>query len=88
MGENEGFVRFRPEARRFYRALGNPQEVFELWEQLLFIADAPEVDFETVFEIPYEGDVYKVVYGPPFTIVFQNGPENIFIVRVISRAGF
>ena len=88
MEESESFVRFRPEARRFYRALDNPQEVLELWEQLLFLADASDADFETIFEIPYGDEIFKVVYGPPFTIIFQNGPGNILIVRLIRRPAF
>ena len=88
MESGEGFVRFRPDAHRFYEALNDAHEILDLWEQLLFLGDSPEVDFETIFEIPYGDDVYKIVYGPPFTIAFRNEPEHTLLIRLILRPSF
>ena len=75
MGDREGFVRFTSEARRFYEGIDSPQEFIELREQFLFIGGDPVVDFEAVFEIPNGEAVYKVVYGPPFTVCFTTNPR-------------
>ena len=88
MGDREGFVRFTSEARRFYEGIDSPQEFIELWEQFLFIGGDPVVDFEAVFEIPNGETVYKVVYGPPFTVVFHNEPEGALVIRLIRRPSF
>ena len=88
LGEREGFVRFTSEARRFCEGIDSPQEFIELWEQFLFIAGDPVVDFEAVFEMPYGETVYKVVYGPPFTVVFHNEPEGALVIFLIRRPSF
>ena len=84
----EGFVRFTSEARRFYEGIDSPQEFIELWEQFLFIGGDPVVDFEAVFEISYGEIVYKVVYGPPFTVVFRNESEGTLVICLIRRLSF
>ena len=55
-----------------YSRLDDPQRIASLWEQLLYIVDNTQVNNDVVFEFPVEDDSLKVVYGPPFTIVFKN----------------
>ena len=80
MQGNEGFVEFVGEADRFYQFITNVDEVAGLWEQLLHISRNSEVDFETIFEIPADDEILKVVYGPPFTVVFQNTQGGLLIL--------
>jgi len=62
--------------------------VAPLLEQLLVIADHNQVDSETVFELASEDVLFKIVYGPPFTIVFKNLLNGKLVVYTIRRPAF
>ena len=82
------FFRFVGDAQEFYNRLNDLARLAPLLEQLLYIADHNQVDFETVFELPTEDDLLKIVYGPPFTIVFKNLLNGQLVVYTIRRPAF
>jgi len=86
--ERETFFRFVGDALEFYDRLNDPGEVEALLGQLLLIADNNQVDFETVFELATEDDLFKIVYGPPFTVVFKNLLGGRLVVYSILRPSF
>lgn len=88
MREGEGFVRFEGDANDFYQRINSPDEVVGLWEQLSYIADNNQVDNERIWEMLTEDDLRKVVYGPPFTIVFKNLLGGRLVVYTIRRPSF
>ena len=88
MQRDEGFVHFLGEADRFYQLITSVEEVLGLWEQLAFVSENNEVDYETIFEMPVDNDVFKVIYGPPFTVVFQNTMGGFLLLYSIRRPGF
>lgn len=88
MLRDEGFVRFFADADRFYQFVTSVEEVLSLWGMLAFIAENNEVDDETIFEMSVDGDVFKAIYGPPFTVVFQNTLGGFLLVYSIRRPGF
>lgn len=88
MLSDEGFVHFLGEADRFYQVITSIEEVIELWGLLASIAENNEVDDEIIFEMPVDGDDFKVVYGPPFTVVFQNTLGGLLLLYSIRRPGF
>ena len=88
MQRNEGFAHFLGEADRFYQLITSVEEVLALWGLLAFISENYEVDYETIFEMPVDGDVFKVIYGPPFTVVFQNTLGGLLVIYSIRRPGF
>ena len=88
MQRNEGFVHFIGEADRFYQMISGAEEVLALWGLLAYISGNNEVDDETIFEMPVDGDVFKVIYGPPFTVVFQNTLGGFLLVYSIRRPAF
>lgn len=88
MEEREVFFRFVGDAWDFYQRLENLDEVTALAGQLLHMAANNQVDNETVFEFPTEDDLLKIVYGPPFTIVFKNLLTGRLVVYTIRRPSF
>lgn len=88
MEDRETFFRFVGDALELYDRLNDPGEVEALLGQLLHIADNNQVDFETVFELATEGDLFKIVYGPPFTIVFKNLLGGRLVIYTIRRPSF
>ena len=88
MRESETFFRFVGDALEFYDRLNDLGRVAPLLEQLLVIADHNQVDSETVFELASEEDLFKIVYGPPFTIVFKNLLNGKLVVYTIRRPAF
>ena len=88
MLRDEGFVRFLGEAESFYQFVTSVEEVLALWGLLAFIAENSEVDDETIFEMPVDGDDFKVFYGPPFTVVFQNTLGGFLLIFSIRRPSF
>ena len=85
--DNAGFVRFVGDAEEYYASLSNPAGVAGLWEQILYIAENPAVDYEIVFEFPTEDDLLKIVYGPPFTIAFKNLINGELVIYSIINPG-
>ena len=88
MQRNEGFAHFVGEADRFYQHITGIEEVVGLWEQLVFISENNAVDHEIIFEMPVDDREFKVIYGPPFTVVFQNTLGGSLLVYSIRRPGF
>ena len=87
MAEQESFVRFEGEAAAFYQSLVAIGEVVELWEQLLYIADEHQVDDEIILEFPLPDELLKIMYGSPFTILFENllsGKLIVYSLRYTS----
>ena len=83
MQENESRYWFFADALDFYEGLNSPQQFIDLWEQISFLHEHSTVDNETVFEISYGTESYKVMYGPFYTIVFldeQDGSMDIFSI--------
>jgi hypothetical protein len=85
--EREGSVPFIGDASNFWQGLTNLDHVTGLLEQLFYVADHNQVDDETVFEFPAEDDLLKIVYGPPFTIVFKNLLDGTLIIYSIFPYG-
>ena len=85
MQENESRIYFLGDAFFFYESVTGPQQVLELWEQLAFLQEYNDVDYETVFEISDGMEFYKVAYGPSYTIVFRNEPDGSLDIFSISR---
>ena len=88
MEERETFFRFVGDALEFYNRLNDPGEVEALLGQLLHIAANNQVANETVFELATEDDLFKIVYGLPFTIVFKNLLGGRLVVYTIRRPSF
>ncbi len=88
MEEREGFVEFFEDASRMYDFLNGTDEVLELWEQLAHIADHNETDYETVFDLLTEEGNLKIIYGPPYTVVFEIAPGNRILVYTIRQPNF
>ena len=88
MEEQEGFVEFVGDAAIFYNNIDDADNLTGLWEQLVFIAGSGEVDYERIFEFPTEEGSVKIIYGPPFTIVFDHRPQGRLIVYTIRRPSF
>jgi hypothetical protein len=86
--EREPFFQFVGDAQDVYQRLDDPDEVMALLAQLLHIADNNQIDNETVFELPAEDDILKIVYGPPFTIVFRNLLNGTLVVYTIRHPAF
>ena len=88
MQESESRFWFLADALDFYEALTNPQQVVEFWEQISFLHEQSDVDNETVFEISDGIGSYKVMYGPSYTIVFQDEPDGSMDIFSIGRPRF
>ena len=88
MEERESFVRFVGDADTFYQRISATDELSLLWEQLLHIASNNRVDDEIIFDFPIEDRLLKIIYGPPFTIVFDNLTNGTLTVYVIRRPAF
>ena len=88
MEEREGFVEFVGDAEIFYNNINDTENLTGLWEQLAFIVENSEVDFENVFDYPTEEGSVKIIYGPPFTLVFENKPSGRLVVYTIRRPSF
>ena len=88
MPGDAGLVRFIGEGDRFYQLITDMEEVIGLWEEIAYIAENNEVDYETIFEMPADGRVFKVIFGPPFTIVFQNADDGLLVIYSIRRPSF
>ena len=88
MAREQSFVRFIGDANDFYQSINDPQSVVGLWEQLTYIADNPEVDDEVTFEFPTEDDLYKILYGPPYTLLFKNLLDGTLAVYSILHPSF
>ena len=88
MSRDEGLVRFIGEGDRFYQLITEPEEVLGLWEEIAYIAENDEVDYETIFEMPADGRAFKVIFGPPFTIVFQKADDGLLAIYSIRRPSF
>ena len=85
MQENETRIYFLGDAFFFYESVTDPQQVLELWEQLAFLQEYNDVDYEIVFEISDGMASYKAAYVPPYTIVFRNEPDGSMDIFSISR---
>ena len=46
MPRDEGLVRFIGEGDRFYQLITEVEEVIRLWEEIAYIAENDEVDYE------------------------------------------
>ena len=88
MQESESPFFFLSDARDAYESITGVQEIIEIWDQLAFLLDQDDVDHETVFEISDGFDLYKVMYGPAYTIAFQTEPDGSLILFYIRRSGF
>ena len=88
MEERESFVRFVGDADTFYQMLSATDELSLLWEQLLHIASNNRVDDEIIFDFPIEDRLLKIIYGPPFTIVFDSLLNGDLVVYTIHRPAF
>ena len=88
MEEQESFVSFLGEADAFYQRIGNMDDVTGLWEQFFHLSYDNLVDDEYIFGFPLEDRLLKIVYGPPFTIVFDNLLNGDLLVYVIRRPAF
>ncbi len=88
MAEQESFVRFEGEAAAFYQNLVAIDEVVGLWEQLLYIADENQVDDENILDFPLPDEMLKILYGPPFTILFDNLLNGKLVIYSLHRTGF
>ncbi len=85
MQERQSRFYFLGDAFYFYEDITNPQQVIELWEQLSFLQEQNDVDYETVFEISDGMESYKIMYGHTYTIVFRNEPDDSLDIFSISR---
>jgi hypothetical protein len=83
--DGEGFVEFFGEAAELYDRLNDISGIVEFWELMLDLAQNPKVDFERIFEYPLEDDLLKIVYGPPWTVVFKNSPSGRLMVYLIRH---
>ena len=88
MEEQEGFVEFVGDAAIFYNNLTDAENLTGLWEQIIFISENGEVDNERIFEFPTEEGSVKIIFGPPFTLVFDNRPGGRLVVYTIRRPSF
>ncbi len=88
MQESGTPFRFVGDAQEFYNRLNDLGRLAPLLEQLLYVAAHNQVDSETVFELASEEDLFKIVYGPPFTIVFKNLLNGKLVVYTIRRPAF
>ena len=88
MAEQESFVRFVGEADAFYQSIIATDAIAGLWEQLLHIADNNQVDDEIIFDFPVADELLKIIYGPPFTIVFENLLNGTLVVYSLRHPAF
>ena len=88
MPESESGVDFFGNALAAYAGIVAPEEVLTLWEHLYYLLEQSEVDNETIFDAGDGFDWYKAMYGPAFTIVFQNEGDGSFSIYSIRRAPF
>ena len=78
------FVDFLGDAEIFYDNINDAENLAGLWEELFFIVENGEVDDERVFDYPTEDGSVRIIYGPPFTIVFEiqsNGRLEVYTIR-------
>ncbi len=54
----------------------------------MYIANNPPVDDEIIFDLSVMDELVKVIYGPPFTIVFRNLLNGDLAVYTIRRPAF
>ena len=88
MQDPEGFVTFIGQADEYYGSINSSDSVAGLWEQLIYAAQNPNVDFEAVFELTTTEDgIIKIIYGPPFNITFRNLPNGKLVVYSILNTG-
>ena len=87
MAETESGIYFLGDARDVYEGIVNPQQLIEVWEHFVFLLDQGGVDPEIIFDVSDGLDWYKVMYGPAYTIVFQDGPDDSFVLFYIRRSG-
>ena len=88
MEERESFVKFLGDAEVFYQRVSDVADVAGLWEQFLHISYNNQVDDEFIFDFPVEDILLKIVYGPPFTIVFENRLSGELLVYAIHHPAF
>lgn len=58
--EEKTLFEFHGEAQDYYTNLNDPEELANLSEVLLSIAENPEIDFENIFEYPVEAELRKI----------------------------
>lgn len=88
MPESESRVEFFGNALVAYAGIVAPAEVLTLWEHLAYLQEQSEVDNETIFNVGDGFDWYKAMYGPAFTIVFQNERDGSLSIYSIRRPLF
>lgn len=88
MPESEIGIDFFADARAVYESSIIPEEVLTLWEHLAYLLDQSEVDNEIIFDAGDGFDWYKAMYGPAFTIVFQNERDGSLSIYSILRTPF
>ena len=87
MPESESSFYFLGSAKDAYESITSIQHVIEVWEQLAYIQEQGFADHENVFEVGDGLDTYKVMYGPAYTIAFQNDPDDSLTIFAIRRSG-
>ena len=85
MPENEGVFDFSDEAQEFYDSLTSVDDITNIWEQLAYIADYGEADAEVILDDASGQFPAKLIYGPPFVIVFDNTVGGQVVVFTIRR---
>ena len=88
MPESESGIDFFADARAVYESSIIPEEVLTVWEHLAYLLDQSEVDNEIIFDASDGFDWYKVMYGPAFTIQFQNERDGSLSIYSILRTPF
>ena len=88
MPESESRTDFFGDALAVYESISIPEEVLTLWEHLAYLQEQSEVDNETIFDVSDGFDWYKALYGPAYTIVFQNEGDGSVSVYSIRRTPY
>ena len=87
MEEIESGIYFLGNSREVYEGIVNPQQLIEIWEHLVFLLDQDSVGSEIVSDITDGLNWYNVLYGPVYTIVFHDGPNDSLVLFSIRRSG-
>ena len=85
MPESESGIDFFGNALAVYESTIVPEEVLTLWEHLAYLQEQSEADNETIFDVSDGFDWYKALYGPTYTIQFQNERDGSVSVYSIRR---
>lgn len=87
MDEQVSSFVFIEDAAAFYQGISSVDDVVGLWGQLSYILANNEVDDEVVFDLLLYDDRTKAVFGPPFTILFNNRLDGKLEIYTIHRVG-